>query len=349
MIYAEHKKVFVLMSGGVDSSTAALLLKNDGWDVSGVTMEQLHPGQAEPAAQVCAGLGIPHYSFDLIQEFKSLVVSKFYGDYGKGLTPNPCVTCNAAVKFGLLNGIIAEKILGDPDAEFKIATGHYAKITSGPPGIARAANRKKDQSYFLCMVPASLTEKILFPLGEYSKDEVRAIARKNGIAAAERPDSMEICFMGEGGYRKCPEIDSAPGIIEDEYGGRLGEHRGIHNYTIGQRKGLGIPSRHGLYVIALDAENNRVIVGEKEKVMTDTVCAEAVNYFSEDSCAAGAGLLGKVRSQGEPAECVVVEQNGGFIKVCFAQKLLSPAPGQFLALYGEEGRLAAGGVIFLPG
>ncbi len=339
--------VIVLMSGGVDSSVAALLLLRAGFDVVGVTMDI--PGANEKERDVRAALavaqelGVPHYTAGTGGDFERLVSEPFVSAYLRGLTPNPCVECNARLKFGLLWDALDE-VFGAS----RIATGHYARtVREGADFfLARGRDLLKDQSYFLSGLPRGRLPAILLPLGDLTKDEARSIAREAGLPVAYREESMEICFAGEGDYRHLFEGGtSAPGLIVDESGEPLGVHGGVSGFTVGQRKGLGVASRDGLYVLRIDAEAGRVVVGPRERAYRRRVRAREVNLLYPSALSPGDVLFGKTRSRGEPSACDLVRLDGEFIEVLFHEPQFAPAPGQWLVLYDEGGRVAAGGVI----
>lgn len=338
--------VAVLMSGGVDSSAAALLLQNAGYDIAGLTMRIMESDEnaVESAAAVCKTLSVPHFWVDLKNEFHKFVIEPFCTSYMQGETPNPCADCNERVKLGLLSEIAATRW----GAEAKIATGHYARIlrSNGTTCLCRAQNLKKDQSYFLAGVRYPVLERLLFPLGEMdSKEETRKLVREAGIAVADRPESMEICFANERDYRDLSGHSATPGVILDTEGKKIGEHTGIAHYTLGQRKGLGIASPHPLYVVEIRPRDNVVVAAPRELAFTDVVNAEYANILLPEETRSSALLFGKIRSQGEPAPCRILRIDENRVSVRFERPLFAPAPGQRLVLYTEEGCVALGGRI----
>lgn len=342
-----EKRAVVLMSGGVDSSAAALILLREGYAVAGLTMK-ISRGTEQPACEsaacVCRALSIPHFSVDVGDEFKSMVSSPFCRAYTLGMTPNPCADCNEQIKFGLLWDI-AEREWG---GSFDIATGHYAQILhrDGRAYLARALDLKKDQSYFMSGIRPERIGRIRLPLGSFtSKEEVRMLVRAAGLSVAERQESMEICFAGENDYRSLFGTLSRPGPIKDISGKVIGTHKGITGYTLGQRKGLGIAAAQPLFVVEIRPFDNTIIVAPKDAAFCNEVYAEDVNILAPDIIAEGVRLYGKIRSQGEPQPCFLLSNCGGNISVRFDAPVFAPAPGQRLVLYTGDGIVAAGGVI----
>lgn len=345
---AGDRRAVALMSGGVDSSVAARILIKEGWIVAGLTM--VIPGQGgaggavvRSASATARALSIPHYVADLEDDFKELVIDPFIAEYRAGQTPNPCARCNATLKLGRVWDA-AEESFG-PVA---LATGHYAQIVSaaGRPALARGTDRNKDQSYFLYGIRRERLSRLLLPLGEFDKETVRAMAREAGLEAAEKGDSMDICFDAGEGYRKLLRNgEEERGEIVDEEGRVLGAHNGVWNFTIGQKKGLGAASGGGLYVLAIDGETNRVVVGPRERALSRVVEAKEVNILLPDLLAEGADLFGKTRSRGEPAPLKITRLREGRLQVLFDEPQFAPAPGQRLVIYDGGGLVAGGGVI----
>lgn len=340
-----ERRALVLMSGGVDSSAAALLLLKRGFCVAGLTMDVANGGDSacESAANVCRALSIPHFCVNVARQFRARVSAPFCAAYKLGLTPNPCADCNERVKFGLLDELSRQRW----GAGFRLATGHYARIAEhgGHACLATAACHQKDQSYFLAGVPRSIIERTLFPLGEFaSKDKTRAFVREAGLPVADRPESMEICFADEKDYRAVIDAPGEPGPITDEAGRVIGRHNGIAGYTLGQRKGLGVSSPFPLFVTEIRPCDNTIVVAPRDGAFSHEVRAARVNLLAPELLANGP-LRGKIRSQGEPAPCVMTSCSQDAMAVRFDEPVFAPAPGQRLVVYTEDGIVAAGGVI----
>lgn len=342
----EGPRIAVAMSGGVDSSVAAALLAREGADVFGVTMTFAtgeHAGSATVTAArtVCQYLGIGHVVIDLADEFSRLVADVFRNEYAAGRTPNPCVRCNELVKFGLL--LERTRDLGAG----MLATGHYARLVPSADGVrlARATDAAKDQSYFLYRVPEAALCSLLFPLGAYTKAEVRRMAADQALPSAERDDSQEVCFAPDHvafvGAAHPGALE--PGVIEDVDGCVLGRHRGIARYTVGQRKGLGIGGPGGPYrVAAIDAARNTVVVASAVLPGPRSVAlVEPVWRLGEGPARVTAQV--RYRSRGVPATATY---DGHGLLVAFDEEVGFLAPGQSVVCY--EGDLVAGGGIVGP-
>lgn len=339
---AKKERVLLGMSGGVDSSVSAILLQEQGYEVIGATMKlwgdeaKTASNAASDAKQVCDQLGIAHYTFDYSKEFSDYVIDDFITAYSEARTPNPCVECNRYLKFGLL----AEEAgkMGIP----KLATGHYARIEfSGQYGeyvLKKAANQSKDQSYFLYAVPRHLLSRIIFPLGGIEdKDEVRRIAGEYDLRIAQKPESQEICFISSNDYgayleRNLPQKPAVGDIVDTE-GKVLGRHRGLIHYTVGQRKGLGIAAPHPLYVIALDKENNRLIVGEEEKLYTKTVRVKEMLYLLTNQLSVPCRVRAKIRYRAPEVKAWVQPLSEDIVEVEFAEAQRAVTPGQSMVFY----------------
>lgn len=344
------KKILVAMSGGVDSSVAALLLLEAGHDVTGVTMALgTHRRETDcgrftdesiaDAQSVCRQLGIPHLVLSYAGLMDEKVIGKFIAEYRAGRTPNPCVDCNRYLKFGAL--LTRARELGF----VHLATGHYAQIERRENGwsLLRPGDKAKDQTYFLYPIRAEDLPFILFPLGALTKEEVRQKAIDAGLSVAHRAESQDICFVPDGDYGRMfadRNLLAEPGDIVDREGRILGRHRGIVHYTIGQRGGLGISAKRPLYVLALDAKRHQVMVGHKEELFSSGLIAGDLNLFTD----AFPGVVeGKIRYRKKPARCRV-EKTGDKLKVTFEDPQESITPGQAFVFYsGDE--LLGGGVI----
>jgi len=345
-----ERAVAVLMSGGVDSSVTALLLKRAGWDVLGITMK-IPTAQSRDCKRSCCGveaayvakdLGIAHYYLDVRQAFVDLVIEPFRKAYARGETPSPCVDCNTVFKFGLVWDFIEETF-----GIMRMATGHYARVVQTESGarLARATDARKDQSYFLYGIPARRLPYFMLPLGEMTKQDVRDLARQAKLPVARRPESMELCFAGEGDYRNALQAQPVDGPILDMAGREIGRHGGIANFTVGQRKGTGIAVGRPLYVVKINAVENSITVGEWDEVSRRNVRAREINVLVPGELQTKARLLGKIRSQGEPLPCVVTDLDGDRLEVEFDRAQFAPTPGQRLVLYNAEGQVVVGGVI----
>lgn len=348
--------VLLLMSGGVDSSVAGLILREQGYDLVGVTMKQLDVeptaemsggccsfGDVRDAKRVAASLEIPHYTINTAPEFNQKVIVPFVKSYQQGLTPNPCVRCNSFVRYEE-----AFDLARNWDCDL-VATGHYARSIldeDGEPHLHRAVYREKDQSYYLYGIRKELLQRIRFPLGSLTKEEVRDRARSFGLVTAEKPESQEICFTLGRPYSEFLEkhIDAIPGKITTRSGEVLGEHSGLIHYTVGQRRGLGL-SGGPWYVVSLDTKTNRVIVGSKDELGKTRVRASGVRWLHEP--APGETVLGQIRSRHVPAEAIVIERNHATVTLEFVEPQCGVAPGQALViLRGEE--ILGGGTILSP-
>ena len=291
------------MSGGVDSAVAALLLRDQGYRVAGVTLElwsdAATPGErsccspetVRRARRVAHSLGIPHVTLDLSGLFYEQVVCYFVESYRGGATPNPCAKCNARVRFAAMLSL-AERL-----GLSQVATGHYARMIGEPPALARGVDRSKDQSYVLAEVDSQILRRVLFPLGEMTKPEVRALAAAAGLEGHEAPESQEICFVADDDHRRFlrERLGELPGDVVDSAGRRLGGHRGVYNFTIGQRKGLGLSQPEACFVLRLDPRTRQVVVGLESELQT---CLMSVGDLTWHRPAPMGGLAAQVRSGG---------------------------------------------------
>ena len=337
------KRVGVLMSGGVDSTVAALLLKEEGHDLIGLTLVLSGKGPVEEAARQCEALDIPHSVLDLSAAFAEKVVEPFREGYRRGETPSPCVECNAELKFGLAWDLAEATLRVEA-----MASGHYARTGRDAlgPYLARGADRTRDQSYFLYGIPLLRVARLLLPLGDLDKGLVRRLAAEAGLSVSDKPDSMDLCFAGQGDYRTLlDEGDFARGPIVGPDGVFLGEHQGLAGYTVGQRKGLGVAAPEPLYVARIDRVRNTLVVAPRDALMTRRVEAVRVNVLKPEALEGAPPLFGKIRSNGEPAPCCTVRWDETGLEVDFGKPVFAPAPGQKLVLYDADERVVAGGTI----
>jgi len=360
------ERIIVGMSGGVDSSVAAALLVEAGYEVVGVTLRVwpwrepeeavnrfgscCSPEAVDDARQVARRLGIPHYLLNSEREFDETVIASFTREYAAGNTPVPCVVCNQKVKFGSL---LQRARAWDAAA---VATGHYARVTRDPCSgrylLWRGRDLHKDQSYFLWPLTQDQLMAARFPVGDLAKASVRDKARELGLVTADKPESQEICFVPDGDYRSFlrPRIPEAfrPGPIVDSEGSLLGEHEGIASYTVGQRRGLGLSRARALYVMALDPERNAVVVGDAKEVGKDTMWAEHVNLIAVDRLEGPQTVSVKIRHGHTPAPATIRGIAGpsgeSLVEVRFEQPQRGIAPGQSAVFYQDD-LVLGGGVI----
>lgn len=352
-------RVVIGMSGGVDSSVAAWLLKEQGHEVIGVTMQIWQEedvcsveenggccglSAVEDARRVAAALDIPYYVMNFRQEFKENVIDYFTEEYLNGRTPNPCIACNRYVKWeSLLHRSLS---IG---ADY-IATGHYARIDHLPGGryaIRRAAVSAKDQTYALYNLTQEQLAKTLMPVGDYSKDEIRAIAAKIGLQVADKPDSQDICFVPDGDYasfiRSATDREIPEGNFVTLDGKVLGRHKGIIHYTVGQRKGLGLALGYPAFVLEIRPETNEVVIGTYEDSLTDTVRAGNLNFMSVEDLTRPTRLFAKIRYNHKGVWCTA-QRIGDELECRFDEPQRAVTPGQALVLYDGE-YVAGGGTI----
>lgn len=341
----ERKTIAIGMSGGVDSSVAACLLKDKGYNVIGVTLELLDNEETkksiEDAKAICKKIDIKHYVCDLKEEFKEEIVQNFITAYKQGKTPNPCVLCNRLFKFGLFYKKALE--LG---ADY-ISTGHYARVKNNRLMMSLADG--KDQSYFLCQIKKEILPKVLFPLNEFqSKEEIRTLARKYQLPVSEKKDSQEVCFIPNDDYKTFLKKNG-----QEEVEGKiiltdktvLGNHKGLFNYTIGQRKGLNISYKEPLYVIQLDTKNNNLIVGTNNELFNQELTATNMNYLVEKDEFFKTKLFAKIRSRGNLEEVDTVTEEQNRLKIKFKDKLRAITPGQLIVFYNENKECLGGAYI----
>lgn len=340
------RQIIVLMSGGVDSSVAAHLLKKQGREVLGITMKvpvscdtNTRGCCGADAAFVCDKLGIAHYFVDVTEVFEELIIKPFRRGYAIGQTPNPCVDCNTILKFSLVWDFLEQTFGID-----YFATGHYARISKSTSGtrLGIAKNTAKDQSYFLYGLPREKLDRFVLPLGELTKEQVRSIAAELGLFVAEKPESMELCFAGEGDYRQVLSGAECEGEMTDMQGNRIGTHKGISNYTLGQRKGLGFAGGKPLYVGKIDADTNTIALGTREEISFGTITANKINVLIPEQFTAGERLSGKIRSYGPPEKCKLIEASSESMTVEFDEPQFAPCSGQKIVLYNADDNIVAG-------
>lgn len=354
----ERKKVVVGMSGGVDSSVAAWLLKEQGYEVIGVTMQiwQDEEQEAQEENGGCCGLSavddarsvawaldIPYYVMNFKSEFKASVMDNFIEEYIRGRTPNPCIMCNRYVKW---ESLLKRSL--DIGAEY-IATGHYAQVDlldNGRYALKKSVTSAKDQTYALYNLTQEQLARTLMPVGAYTKDEVRAMAERIGISVAGKPDSQEICFIPDHDYGAFIEANArtvpGPGNFVDRDGNVLGRHQGIIHYTVGQRKGLNLSMGRPVFVVAIRPETDEVVIGDSDEVFTDTLVCDKLNWMSV------AGLDGrelaisaKIRYNHKGADCVIREIGEDLVECRFQEPVRAVTPGQAVVFY--DGDYVAGG------
>ncbi len=348
-------RVAVAMSGGVDSSVAAFLLKKAGHDVIGVTMKIWNDDiRIEKARHACYGpekqdiedarkvakkLGIPFHVFDLREEYKKYVLNYFYEEYLSGRTPNPCIRCNKMVKLGVL----IEKIRENIDFDY-VATGHYARVKYDENRrrylLLKGIDPKKDQSYGLCLLTQEQLAEVIFPLGNYTKKEVRKLASNAELPVSTKPESQD--FIA-GGYHELFKGTAKPGPILNGNGEIIGWHKGIPFYTIGQRRGIGIQSGKKLYVIGIDARKNAIIVGTKEELFRKELVASQLNWIAIDELKKPIKVKAKIRYSQEPADAIVAPLSDDRVHVKFKKPQMAITPGQVVAFY--DGDIVVGGGI----
>jgi tRNA-specific 2-thiouridylase len=351
------KRIVVAMSGGVDSTTVAAILKQEGHEVIGITMQLLDYKDAEggccsldhviDARRVAQELDIPHYVVNFIDSFKELVLKDYVAKYESGKTPIPCVLCNQYVKFDLLLKRAME--LG---ADY-LATGHYAKITNGDGtySLNKADDENKDQTYFLYTLKQKELSKLMFPLGSLKKDEVRELARSLNIKLAEKPDSTGVCFVPSDNYRDYLISQSAftekEGDIVNVEGEVLGKHRGIYSFTIGQRRGLGIATGKPMYVVGIEPKENRVIVGEEDKIYSNKLLAENISWVQtnnqiELNSEEPFEVRAKIRNRHREDDAIVTMKSDTQAEIEFINPQRAITPGQAVVFYQDKKVLGGG-------
>ena len=354
-------KVVVGMSGGVDSSVAAYLLKEQGYDVTGVTMQIWQDEEqavqeenggccglsaVDDARRVAADIGIPYYVMNFKQEFKEHVIDYFVEEYLQGKTPNPCIACNRYVKWESLY-----KRSMSIGAEY-IATGHYARIVrlrNGRYTLRQSAALEKDQTYALYNLTQEQLKHTLMPVGEYSKDEVRRIAEKINLRVANKPDSQDICFVPDGDYAAYIEENAGVhipvGNFVDRDGSVLGRHKGITHYTVGQRKGLGIALGYPAFVLEIRPDTNEIVLGTAEESMTASLRANQLNFMSVEDLKAPLRLWSKIRYNHKGAWCTVEKTGDDEVLCTFEEPQRAVTPGQAVVFYDGEYILGGGTIL----
>lgn len=348
-----NRRVLLGMSGGVDSSVSAILLKEQGYDVIGMTLE-LYGGTCcntdavMGAKAICNSIGIPHFTYNLKEEFKCNVINNFIEEYSNQRTPNPCIECNRHMKFGAMYEKAQEM-----GCDY-IATGHYAKMeysdNYGQFVLKKAKNLQKDQSYVLYSIPRNLLGKVLFPLGDFnSKEDVRNIAKQHSLEVASKPDSEDICFIPDGNYKKFLEDNSdikpMIGNIVNRRGEILGKHNGLYNYTIGQRKGLGISYKAPLFVLGFNKAKNELIVGEEQELYRKEMKVDDVNLLLMDSIDKPIDVTVKIRYSSKPAEAIINQTEEGNIQVIFKDPQRGITPGQSAVFYTDDVVIGGGKIL----
>lgn len=353
----ERKKIAVAMSGGVDSSVAALRLVNQGEEVFGVMLRLWNAGSElenrccsprdlSNARTIAANLDIPFYVLDVKDPFRSEVVDKFINGYAKGLTPNPCIYCNRNIRWGWLYERVRSM------GATHMATGHYARshLLSDRYQLLRAVDKSKDQSYVLHVLTQEQLQRSVFPIGEFQKIEVRTIAKEHGLNVADREDSQDLCFLGSMDYREFLNLQDLPlleqGPIVNVDGEQIGRHIGLAAYTIGQRKGIGISAEEPYYVLQKDTDSNMLVVGHRHELGRTTFKVDLVHWISGEAPNSSRSLNVQVRYKAKPVRSQIHEDPNGVLEVSLSEPIVDVTPGQWAVFYDDDVCLG-GGMILL--
>lgn len=345
----DSSKVLVAMSGGVDSSVAAFLLKSKGYDCFGGTMSLLSDNSSDikDAEKIADSLGFSFSVFDFEKEFKAFVVEEFVKAYGVGKTPNPCIFCNKNLKFSQML-----KKADELNCQY-LATGHYARVefneNTGKFELKKAKDSSKDQSYVLYMLTQNILSRLLLPLGGFSKPEIRKIAEENNLVTAHKSDSQDICFVPDGDYAAFIENYLGKAFPQGDFvlrdGTVLGQHKGIIHYTLGQRKGLGVSYTKPLFVCEINTETNNVVLGDNADLFTDTLKAENVNIISGEDFSAPVRCKAKIRYKHEEQPATAFVDENGILNVKFDEPQRAVTKGQAVVLYDGDTVLGGGEII----